>query len=778
MTIFYPICRLLLLHKIHDSTPLLINERAKNDLLKIKTLKTVKNSYYLHTRNFLFLNLKKSTKPFQMKKIVFTFLCASVIFISCNKETKSNKIVVKYPKTAKIPVVDTYFGTKVTDNYRWLEDDRSAETEAWVKAENTVTFNYLSKIPYRGQLKKRLSELWNYEKLGTPFKEGGYTYFYKNNGLQNHYVVYRKKENGKEEVFLDPNTFAKDGTTSLGSLSFSKDGKTVAYAISEGGSDWRKVIIMDAETMKIKEDTLVDIKFSGISWKGNEGFFYSSYDKPKGSELSAKTDQHKLYYHKLGTTQKTDKVIFGGNKEEKHRYVGGGVTEDDRYLIITASTSTSGNKLFIKDLTKNNSKLIPVVNNFDSDSYVIENSGSKLYISTNLNAPNKRIVTVDATNPQPENWKDLIPETENVLSISSGGGYFFAKYMVDAVSKVLQYDFDGNLIREIKLPGIGTARGFGGKTKDTLLYFSFTNYTTPNSSYQFNLKNGNYKLYWKPAIDFNSDDYESKQVFYTSKDGTKIPMIISYKKGIDLNKKNPTILYGYGGFNISLTPSFSITNAVWMELGGIYAVPNIRGGGEYGKKWHDAGTQLKKQNVFDDFITAAEYLIDKKYTSKNYLAIRGGSNGGLLVGAVLTQRPDLIQVALPAVGVLDMLRYHTFTAGAGWSYDYGTSEQSKEMFEYLLAYSPVQNVKKGTKYPAILITTGDHDDRVVPAHSFKFAAELQEKHTGETPVLIRIETNAGHGAGTPVSKTIEQYADIFGFTLYNMGFNKFPNQSK
>ncbi len=713
-----------------------------------------------------------------MKKIIVPILFASIVLTSCTKEIKHKNIEVNYPETTKKPIVDTYFGTKVTDNYRWLEDDRSTETEAWVKAENAVTFNYLSKIPYRKQLKERLSELWNYEKVGTPFVKGDYTYFYKNDGLQNHYVVYRKKGDGKEEVFLDPNTFAEDGTTSLGSMSFTKDGKTVAYAISEGGSDWRKIIIMDTESKKIKEDTLIDVKFSGISWKGNDGFYYSSYDKPKGSELSAKTDQHKLYYHKLGTAQKTDPVIFGATPAEKHRYVGGSVTEDNAYLLVSAATSTSGNKLFIKDLSNKKSKLIPLTDNFDSDSYVIDSRGSKLFIVTNLNAPNKKIVTVDAKNPQSKNWKDFIPETKNVLSPSTGAGYFFAEYMVDAVSKVLQYDFEGKFIREVKLPGVGSSGGFNGKKDAKELYFSFTNYNTPNSSYKFNPKDGTYTLYWKPAIAFNTDDYESKQVFYTSKDGTKIPMIITYKKGLELNGKNPTILYGYGGFNISLTPSFSITNAVWMEQGGVYAVPNLRGGGEYGKKWHDAGTQLKKQNVFDDFIAAAEYLINQKYTSSKFLAIRGGSNGGLLVGAVMTQKPDLMAVALPAVGVLDMLRYHTFTAGAGWSYDYGTSEQSKEMFDYLYGYSPVQNVKKGTKYPATLITTGDHDDRVVPAHSFKFAAELQEKHVGDTPVLIRIETNAGHGAGTPVAKTIEQYADIFGFTLFNMGFDTLPNPPK
>ena len=713
-----------------------------------------------------------------MKKIILLFLFTSAIFVSCKEEFKQRNIDVKYPETSKIPVVDTIFNTAVTDNYRWLEDDRSTETEAWVKAENEVTFDYLSKISYREQLKSRLTALWNYEKVGTPFVEGEYTYFYKNDGLQNQYVLYRKKGNSDPEVFLDPNTFSEDGTTSLGSLRFSKDGKTVAYSISEGGSDWRKILVMDAASKTIKEDTLVDVKFSGISWYKNEGFYYSSYDKPKGSELSAKTDQHKLYYHKLGTSQKTDAVIFGAKASEKHRYVGGSVTEDNRYLVISASTSTSGNKLFIKDLSEKNGKLITIIDHFDSDTYVAENSQSKLYLVTNLNAPNKKVVTVDAKDPSPENWNDFIPETENVLSFNSGAGYFFAEYMVNAVSKVLQYDYDGKLIREVQLPGVGSSSGFGGKIHDKELYFSFTNYNTPNSSYQYNPKDGTYTSYWKPSIAFNSEEYVSEQVFYPSKDGTKIPMIITHKKGVELNGKNPTILYGYGGFNISLTPSFSISNAVWMEQGGVYAVPNLRGGGEYGKKWHDAGTQLKKQNVFDDFIAAAEYLITKKYTSSQYLAIRGGSNGGLLVGATMTQRPDLIQVALPAVGVLDMLRYHTFTAGAGWAYDYGTANDSKEMFDYLKGYSPVHNVQKGVQYPATLVTTGDHDDRVVPAHSFKFAAELQEKQAGQNPVLIRIETNAGHGAGTPVSKTIEQYADIFGFTLFNMGFDQLPNPPK
>ncbi|WP_439130098.1 prolyl oligopeptidase family serine peptidase [Polaribacter sp.] len=691
---------------------------------------------------------------------------------------RQKNLVLNYPKTKKKPVTDSFFGTSVTDNYRWLEDDKSPATKAWVKAQNEVTFSYLKNIPYRAQLKSRLSEMLNYERIGIPSQEGDYTYFSKNDGLQNHSVIYRKKGNTAPEIFLDPNTFSEDATTALDVLCFSEDGKTAAYSISQAGSDWRKIIVMDVESKTIKEDALVDVKFSGISWYKNEGFYYSSYDKPKGSELSAKTEQHKLYYHKLGTSQKTDTVVFGGIASEKHRYVSGTVTEDHRYLVITASVSTSGNKLFIKDLSKPNSTLIPILEHTNSDTYVIDNRGSMLYLVTNLNAPNKKIVTVNAQNPIPENWQDFIPETNNVLSPSTGAGYFFASYMVDAVSKVLQYDFNGKLIREVKLPGIGTASGFSGKTNAKELYFSFTNYNTPTASYQFNPKKGTYNSYWKPDIDFNADAYESNQVFYTSKDGTKIPMLITHKKGLQLDGKNPTILYGYGGFNVSLTPNFKTSIAVWMEQGGVYAVPNLRGGGEYGKKWHITGTKLQKQNVFDDFIAAAEYLLKNKYTSSDFLAIQGGSNGGLLVGATMTQRPDLAKVALPAVGVLDMLRYHTFTAGAGWAYDYGTANDSAAMFEYLKQYSPVHNIKRGIEYPATMVTTSDHDDRVVPAHSFKFAAELQEKQTGNHPTLIRIEVNAGHGAGKPISKVIEETADIFGFTLFTMGFDVLQNLTK
>ena len=714
-----------------------------------------------------------------MKKYLILVAAIVINLSACQTSEKVDRSVeVDYPETKKVDTITDYFGAQVADPYRWLEDDRSKETESWVKVQNQVTFGYLDKIPYRDELKKRLEKLWNYEKISAPFREGDRYYYYKNDGLQNQNVVYRVNEEGADELFLDPNTFSEDGTTSLSSLSFSKSGKIAAYSISEGGSDWRKIIVMDVLSKRIKEDTLVDIKFSGMSWNGDDGFYYSSYDKPDGSELSAKTDQHKVYYHKIGTKQKEDRLIFGGIAAQKHRYIWANVSEDDRFLTIQAKKSSSGNKLFIQDLSYPGSGMKTIQNDDEADTYLLHNEGSTLFLVTNRDAPNQRIVKVDARNPVPENWVDVISETEHVLSPSIGSGYIFAEYMVDAVSKVMQYDFEGNLIREVELPGVGSVGGFSGKKDDEVLYYSFANYKTPGTIYKYDPETGESGIYKKPDIDFDPEAYESEQVFYSSKDGTRVPMIITYKKGMEMNGKNPTILYGYGGFNVSVTPNFSIANAIWMEQGGIYAVPNLRGGGEYGKEWHLAGTKLNKQNVFDDFIAAGEYLIEKGYTSSDYLAIRGGSNGGLLVGATMTQRPDLMKVALPAVGVMDMLRYHTFTAGAGWAYDYGTSEESKEMFEYLKGYSPVHNVKEGVTYPATLVTTGDHDDRVVPAHSFKFAAELQEKHVGENPVLIRIETDAGHGAGTPVSKTIEQYADIFGFTLFNMGFDILPSEMK
>jgi len=675
---------------------------------------------------------------------------------------------LNYPITEKKKVTDTYFGVEVVDNYRWLEDDRSKETAQWVEQQNKLTFGFLNQIPIREQLSDRLEKVWNYEKVSAPFKRGDYTYYYKNDGLQNQYVIYREKD-GNTDLFLDPNTFSENGAVSLTSLSFCDDGTLAAYSISEGGSDWRKVIVIDALTKEAIEDTLVDIKFSGVSWRGNEGFYYSSYDKPEGSELSAMTDHHKLYFHKLGTSQKEDQVIFGNLPSEKNRYVWGGVSDDSRFLIISASVSTSGNKLFIKDLREENSPIITIVDDYLSDNYILHNEGDLLYLVTNRNAPNKKLVTASFQQPQEEFWQEFIAETEHVLTPSFGGGFFFANYMIDAISKVYQFDTDGKSLGQIKLPGVGSSVGFSSKKEEKDMYYQFTNYHTPGVIYKYNPDKQESELYWSPTIDFNSDDFVSKQVFYTSKDGTKVPMIITHKKGIEYNGANPTILYGYGGFNVSLTPSFSISRAVWIEQGGVYAVANLRGGGEYGKKWHDAGTKMNKQNVFDDFIAAAEYLKNENITSTNFLAIDGRSNGGLLVGATITQRPDLVKVALPGVGVLDMLRYHKFTAGAGWAYDYGTSDDSKEMFEYLKAYSPVHNVSEGVSYPATLVTTADHDDRVVPAHSFKFIAELQEKNQSQNPVLIRIETNSGHGAGTPVNKLIDQSADIMAFTLYNMG---------
>ena len=692
------------------------------------------------------------------------------------KEEKETWENFSYPETKKENVEDTYFGEKVIDPYRWLEDDRSQQTAAWVKAQNGVTFDYLRSIPYRNQIKAQAEKLWNHEQLSAPFKAGDYTYYYKNNGLQNQAALYRRDKEGREELFLDPNKFAADGTTSLAEINFTKDGSLLCYLISEGGSDWRKAIVIDTKTKEQVGDTLVNIKFSGGYWYKNEGFYYCSYDKPKGSELSEKTDQNKLYYHKLGTPQSADVLVFGGKPEEKNRYVGGYVSNDENYLIIRGEETTSGGKLWIKDLRKPNSPLVAILNNYDSDTFVLSIKGDKIYFHTNLNAPNGRIVVADIKNPTPEHWKDLIAETQNVLTPVVAGKYILAHYMKDAISQVKQYDFEGKLIRDIKLPALGTVTLNSAKEEESESYFSFENFYTPSSIYKLHLDKGDTELYWAPKIDFNPNDFESKQVFYTSKDGTKVPMIITYKKGTPLDGTAPACLYGYGGFNISYTPWFAVTCAVWMNNGGVFAVANIRGGGEYGKKWHDDGTKFKKQNVFDDFIAACQYLIDNKYTSKEKLAIKGGSNGGLLIGAVMTQRPDLMRVALPYVGVMDMLRYHKFTSGAGWAYDYGTSDDSKEMFEYLKGYSPVHNVKEGTCYPATLVFTGDHDDRVVPAHSFKFAAQLQSKQACKNPVFIRIETNAGHGAGTPVSKIIDQTADWQAFALWNMGYKKLPNE--
>lgn len=694
-------------------------------------------------------------------------LTAGVVFSASFYSQKMNE----YPKAVKGSQTDTYFGTVVADPFRDLENDSEA-TKKWVDEEVAYSEKYLSKIPFREKIRNQLRDIWNYEKISAPFKEGDYTYYYKNDGLQAQSVLYRTNNKTKvTEVFLDPNKFSEKGTTSLSQLAFNKKGTLAAYSISEGGSDWNKIIIIDAVSKKQIDDTLVDVKFSGISWQGDEGFYYSSYDKPKeGTVLSGMTDKHKVYFHKLGTKQSEDQLIFGGDKTPR-RYLGAGVSEDQRYLIISAANATNGNELYIKDL-KNGGDFIQIVKGFDINANIVDTDGDDLYIFTDKDAPNMRLVKTSIKNPAPETWKDVIPQTENVLGISTGGGYFFATYMIDAIDQVKQFDKTGKLIREISLPGKGNVGGFGGKKGEKELYFSFSNYITPGTTYRFHVDSGKSEVYQKPKVKFNPDDYVSEQVFYTSKDGTRIPMMINYKKGIKMNGKNPTILYSYGGFNISLQPAFSVVNAIWMENGGIYAVPNIRGGGEYGKKWHDAGTKMQKKNVFEDFIAAGEYLQNKGYTSKEYMALSGRSNGGLLVGATMTMRPDLAKVAFPGVGVLDMLRYNKFTAGAGWAYDYGTAEDSKEMFEYLKSYSPVHNVKAGTCYPSTMIITSDHDDRVVPAHSFKFGAELQEKQSCNNPILLRIEKNAGHGAGRSTEQVIGENADLISFAFYEMGIKK------
>jgi prolyl oligopeptidase len=702
-----------------------------------------------------------------MKGILFgsISLLASMIVTA----QKPGAFTGSYPETKTVDQADVFFGTTVADPYRWLENDMAPETKDWVQRQNSVTNAYLAKIPYRDAIKKRLTALWDYEKYSAPFHEGNYTYYYKNNGLQNQAVLYRQKNGQEPELFLDPNTFSPDGTSSLAGISFTKDGSLAAYQVSEGGSDWRKVIVINALAKQQLDDTLIDVKFSGLSWRNNEGFYYSSYDKPtEGSQLSGKTQEHKLYFHKLGTPQSEDQLVFGGSVTPR-RYIGGYVTEDQHYLVITAAVATYGNELYIQHLTKKNAPIIPVVTGYATEQAVVHAENGKLYIITNLNAPNRRLVVVEAATPTSDHWKTLIPEAKFPLDVSTGGGRLFAQYTRDAVSSVEEYDITGKKIKAIELPGLGTATGFDGKRHEKEVYYSYTSYISPSTIFKYDIATGKSSIYKKSGIKFNPDEYESRQVFYTSKDGTKVPMIITFKKGMQQNGKNALMLYAYGGFNVSLTPTFSVSNVTFMENGGIYAVANLRGGGEYGDAWHNAGTKLHKQNVFDDFIAAAEYLIKEKYTSRDYLAISGGSNGGLLVGACMTQRPDLYRVCFPAVGVMDMLRYHKFTAGAGWAYDYGTADDNKEMFEYLYRYSPVHNIKKGTCYPATLVTTADHDDRVVPAHSFKFASALQAAQSCDNPVLISIESKAGHGAGKPTAKIIEEQADKWAFLLYNMG---------
>jgi len=702
-------------------------------------------------------------------RLAFILVTCSFFLAACEPVSMTQNSPFEYPQTEQVPVVDVYFGTEVTDPYRWLEDDMSAATATWVDAQNAVTFEYLDALPRKQEFTERLARLLNYERESAPFDEGQYTYFRRNSGLQNQAVIYRLNASGEESVFIDPNSLSEDGTTSIAALSFSPSGNLAAYQKSEGGADWRSVEVIDTESLEVV-DEIDDVKFSGLAWQGETGFYYSRYDSPEGNELTAKTDHHRLYFHVLGTAQSADRVVFGNGANEKYRYVSGYVTEDQQFLVIYASNTTSGNRLFVRDLTAPDAGLVTVADDESADVGVVFSKDGTLFAETNRSAANNRLVKfrLDA----PEQWQDVIPESEHVLNVSAAGGQFFAQYMVDAISQVKQFSLDGELVREIALPGPGDAAGFSGKAEDTTVYYSFDNYNTPGTLLRFDIASGESSIYHASKAPFDSDAYVSKQIFYTSKDGTQVPMIITHRADLALDQAHPTILYGYGGFNISLTPSFSSAMAAWLEAGGVYAVPNLRGGGEYGKAWHDAGTQTNKQNVFDDFIAAAEYLIASGLTDSKHLALRGGSNGGLLVGAVMTQRPDLMAVALPAVGVLDMLRYHTFTAGAGWAYDYGTAEQSKEMFEYLLGYSPVHNVKAGTAYPATLVTTSDHDDRVVPAHSFKFAAHLQAKQGGAAPVMIRIEKDAGHGAGTPTEKIIDQYADLFAFALANMGLER------
>ena len=706
-----------------------------------------------------------------MHKTLYSLLLIA-LFPACKSVNKADAPAadISYPATMRDTTAgDTYFGTKVPDPYRWLENDTSLATQDWVKVENKVTRDYLGKIPFREDLRARLNSLWNFEKFSSPFRVAKYIYFYKNTGLQNQSVLYRQADGEREaELFLDPNTFSITGTTSLAGIDFTQDGSLAAYQISEGGSDWRKVIVLDAVTKKQIGDTLRDVKFSGLSWKGHDGFYYSSYDKPKeGSQLSGKTQIHKLFYHKLNTPQSSDVLVFGGSAQP-FRYVGGQVSENEHWLIITAGNSTYGNELMLQDISKPGAPIKTIVGNEKNNIGFLDADDTHFYFQSDVDAPNGKIMIADISAPETSHWKELIPEQPQPLSASTASGYIFCTYLKDAISLVLQYDYSGKKIREITLPGPGSANGFYARRTDKQLFYTFTSYIYPTTIFQFDPATGSSTVFKKSGVQFNPDDYESKQVFYTSKDGTKIPMLITSKKGMKRDGKNPTLLYGYGGFSVSLTPYFWTGAVVLLENGGIYAVPNLRGGGEYGEKWHEAGIKMKKQNVFDDFKAAAKYLVDSGYTSREKLAIEGGSNGGLLIGACITQDPGMAKVAFPAVGVMDMLRYNKFTAGAGWSYDYGTAEDSKEMFEYLKGYSPVHNIKEA-EYPATMVTTADHDDRVVPAHSFKFAAALQANQKGTNPVLIRVETKAGHGAGMSTQQVIDELTDQWSFMFYNMG---------
>lgn len=707
-----------------------------------------------------------------MKKQILLSLFAFTLF-ACNESKKpaENITRMKYPETKKDNTTDNYFGTTIADPYRWLENDTSAETKAWVDAENKVTQNYLAQIPYRDDIKRRLTEIWNYPKESAPFKVGDYYFFTKNNGLQNQSIWFIKKGlDGAEQVFLDPNTLTADGTAAVSLLGFSHDKKYVAYSVAQAGSDWSNIYVMEVASKMKLSDELKWTKFSGAAWKG-DGFYYSKFDEPvKGTDLSAANKFQKVYYHKLGDQQKDDQLIFE-DKTNSNLYFGASVTEDERFLIVYASAGTSGNALYYQDLSNALSKLNLLVKGYENNHSIIDNVNDKLLLNTDLDAENKQVVLVDPKHPDPKNWQKVIPESKLALEgIGTGGGFLWASYLKDASTNIIQFDLSGKKIREVKLPDIGTVGGFGGYKEDKEFFYTFTNFTTPGIIYRYEINKAESELYKKSELKFNTENYETKQVFYPSKDGTKVPMFIVHKKGIKLDGNNPVYLYAYGGFQISLTPAFSLSRMLFLEKGGIYVQPSLRGGSEYGEAWHKGGMLNKKQNVFDDFIAAAEYLIKEKYTSADKIAISGGSNGGLLVGACMTQRPDLFKVALPAVGVLDMLRYHKFTVGWGWAVEYGTSDK-KEDFDYLIKYSPLHNVKSGVNYPATLITTADHDDRVVPAHSFKFAATLQEKYKGNSPMLIRIETKAGHGAGKPTTKMIEEASDVWSFVFQNLGMN-------
>jgi prolyl oligopeptidase len=684
------------------------------------------------------------------------------------------KLRIDYPVTKKTAQSDDYFGTKVADPYRWLEDQDSKETAEWVAAQNKVTFGYLEQIPFRNQIKERLTQIWNYPKLSAPMVKGNNLFFFKNDGLQNQAVMYKgtSGKDGKEEVFLDPNKLSADGTTSLAGYHFSKDNKYMAYGTSGGGSDWNTWYVMDVATKKQLSDKLEWIKFSGAAWQ-KDGFYYSRYDAPKsGNELSNKNEYHKVYYHKIGTPQSADKLIYE-DKTKPLLNFSAQTTEDERFLLLYGSEGTSGGTLAYKDLKEPKGKINWLVTTYESEYNVLDNVGDKLLIHTNKNAPNYKVVLLDPKKPQEANWKTIIPEGANVMTgVTMVGGRIIASYLKDAASQVIVYDVNGKKLNELQFPTIGTVAGFAGDKDTKETFYTFTSFTYPTTVYRYDIASNKSEVFWKPEIDVKSEDYETKQVFYTSKDGTKVPMFIVHKKGLKMDGQNPTYLYAYGGFNISLTPSFSAVNMLWLENGGIYAMPNLRGGGEYGEKWHKGGMTPNKQNVFDDFIAAGEYLKANKYTSTEKLAISGRSNGGLLVGATMTERPDLAKVALPGVGVLDMLRFHKFTIGWAWVPEYGSSED-KAQFENLYKFSPLHNLKEGVSYPATMVTTADHDDRVVPSHSFKFISTLQEKGAGTNPYLIRVDVKAGHGAGKPTSLQIQEWADIWSFVYYNMGVDPY-----